>query len=206
MQYLILHGTFGSAQGNWFPWLKDQLEAFDHKVIIPQFPIEDYDLMSKTGESYVCQQQNLQNWLKYFTENVLPQIKKSDEELCIVAHSLAPVFVLHLIRKFGLKVKLAIFVSPFLSLHIQGDWQYNKINKDFFTAAFDFEDLRSHIGTAIVFYGDNDPYVPMATALEFANKLGAQVISVHDGGHLNAEFGYTSFPQVLEEIIKVENS
>ena len=28
--YIIIHGSFGSKDGNWFPWLKEQLEN-NHK-------------------------------------------------------------------------------------------------------------------------------------------------------------------------------
>ena len=24
--YIVLHGSFGSKDGNWFPWIKEQLE------------------------------------------------------------------------------------------------------------------------------------------------------------------------------------
>jgi len=34
---IILHGTMGSPEGNWFPWLKSQLEN-DYNVYVPQFP------------------------------------------------------------------------------------------------------------------------------------------------------------------------
>lgn len=29
--YIIIHGSFGSKDGNWFPWLKNVLESKDKK-------------------------------------------------------------------------------------------------------------------------------------------------------------------------------
>ncbi len=26
--YIIIHGSFGSKDGNWFPWLKEKLKNF----------------------------------------------------------------------------------------------------------------------------------------------------------------------------------
>lgn len=37
--YVIIHGSFGSKDGNWFPWLKDELERKGKQVIVPQMPI-----------------------------------------------------------------------------------------------------------------------------------------------------------------------
>ena len=53
------------------------------------------------------------------------------------------------------------------------------------------------------FGGDNDPYVPMDILQDFAIKLGTKLIIVKNGGHLNAEFGFTKFPQLLEKINEV---
>ena len=35
---LLLHGWYGDGQENWFPWLKDQLEANGHTVFAPYLP------------------------------------------------------------------------------------------------------------------------------------------------------------------------
>ncbi len=34
----IFHGTEGYPEENWFPWLKEKLEAKGCKVFVPQFP------------------------------------------------------------------------------------------------------------------------------------------------------------------------
>ena len=37
--YIILHGSFGSKDGNWFPWLKGVLDKQGKKVDVPQMPV-----------------------------------------------------------------------------------------------------------------------------------------------------------------------
>ena len=34
--YIIIHGSFGSKDGNWFPWLKNELEKDNKDVVVPQ--------------------------------------------------------------------------------------------------------------------------------------------------------------------------
>lgn len=199
MHYLILHGTFGTADGNWFPWLKNELEKKGHSVTLPQMPIEDYDDMTRQGEPYTCNKQNLNNWLKYFQENVLPEIDKHSENLVIIGHSLSPLFLLHAIQNFNLKPKLAVFVAPFFEL-TSGFWQYDTINKDFLTQPLDFDLLKSNLKESLVFYSDNDPYVAPNVALKFAEAINAETIKVNDAGHFNTDSSYNKFELLLTKL------
>ena len=49
MKFVIFHGTYGSSEGNWFPYLKKQLELINQKVILPQYPKDDHEEFVKLG-------------------------------------------------------------------------------------------------------------------------------------------------------------
>ena len=196
MKFVIFHGSFGSHGNNWFPELKERLEALGQTVIAPQFPVEDWDRFTKAGPNAIPRNQNLANWLKFFEKEVLPQIKKKDK-LCFIGHSIGSVFILHAVEKFNLQLDSAIFVSPFLDL-IPDIWQYKLVNSSFRKTDFDFALLRKLIPVSYLVYGENDPYVDRKYPLKFAEKMGSLVISVKKGGHLNSEVGLFNFPLVFE--------
>ena len=35
---IIIHGTEGYPEENWFPWLKSELEIIGYQTFVPQFP------------------------------------------------------------------------------------------------------------------------------------------------------------------------
>lgn len=198
MQYVIFHGSFGSPDGNWFPWLKKTLELTGNKVILEQFPCEDYESMK--DKSFICQKQTLSNWFEFFERNILTKLNVK-EEMIFIGHSIAPAFILRVVEKYGINLKKAIFVSPFLGFDDDELWQYKLVNSTILDSPFNFNYIRNHIKESVVFYGDNDPYVPRKEFLNFAEKLGSKLISISKGGHLNSEFGYDEFPQILDEVI-----
>lgn len=69
--YIILHGSFGSNKGNWFPWLKEQLENNNKQVDVPQMPVG-------------IDKQNFKSW-----SNILDKLK-INESTIIIAHSISP--------------------------------------------------------------------------------------------------------------------
>lgn len=49
MKYLIMHGSYGSPDGNWFRWLEKELSVSGYEVILEQFPVDDWETIEKIG-------------------------------------------------------------------------------------------------------------------------------------------------------------
>ena len=118
----------------------------------------------------------------------------------LVAHSLGVAFTLHLAACAGA-------ADPYRGVLLAaGFWgalelpDYDPINASFFVS-LDWASARSGCGTGIACYaGDNDPYVPLVRSREVADRLGAPLRVIAGGGHLNAESGMTSFPELAEDL------
>ncbi|MBI2549477.1 serine hydrolase family protein [Candidatus Woesearchaeota archaeon] len=175
----IFHGVYGHPKENWFDWLKLQLEREGWNVIVPQFPTP--------------KDQTLENWLRVFEDyrNLLTQ------ESIIIAHSLGVAFALQIIEQYP--VKAAFFVAGFTSS--TGN-KFDESMKSFTQRTFAWEAIQRHCPRFYVFHADNDPYVPLKKATELANHLNVQVTLVNNAGHFNEASGYTTFPLLLESILK----
>ena len=195
-KFVIFHGSFGNPQENWFPQLKKSLEHLGQEVLVPAFPIDDWNTLTKAGKNTKHTNQNLNNWLITFEKQVLPKIKKGDK-LAFIGHSLGPLFILHVISKFNIKLDCAIFVSPFLKLD-DDIWQFDTVNETFYKTNFDFKKLKKLIPTSYVLYSDTDPYIGKSVFLTFGKKMHSSTILIKEAGHLNSDSGFTKFPLVFE--------
>lgn len=179
---IIFHGTMGSPSGNWFAWLKGQLEAKGHKVYIPALP---------TPEG-----QSAQGWMDA-VKHQLPAFSSNDE-ITLVGHSAGATFLLHYLEALNIKVRQSIFVSPVMDkIKIE---EYDVLNASFIDHDFDWSLIKSHAGDVVVLHGDNDPYVPIEQAHSLSRALGVKTTIIKNGGHLNAESGYTKFPLLLDDL------
>lgn len=176
--YIIIHGSFGSKDGNWFPWLKEQLVQKNKQVIVPQMPVG-------VGN------QNFENW-----SNVLNKLNVT-ENTVIIAHSIAPIFVCKYLITNKIKVKKLIFVCGFNN-YLGIDHNFDTVNKPMFID--NFEDVKKYCSNIICYYSDNDPYIKYEIEKEFADKLTKNQYIIKNGGHINAETGYTKFEEILENI------
>jgi hypothetical protein len=177
-KYIIIHGSFGSKDGNWFPWLKKELEKDNKNVIVPQMPVG-------VGN------QNYENWA-----NVLNELNV-DENTIIIAHSIAPIFVCKYLITNKIKVKKLIFVCGFNN-YLGIDPDFDAVNKPMYIE--NLEEIKNYCNEIICYYSDNDPYVKFEVEREFANKVSNEQFIIKNGGHINAESGYIKFEEILKTL------
>ncbi|MBP7018160.1 alpha/beta hydrolase [Candidatus Saccharibacteria bacterium] len=195
MKHVIIHGSFGAPTDNWFPWLKTNLEVRGHKVIVPSFPVDNYDIFTKAGQEYSVQKQNLDSWRMIFRQQIVPFV--NDEPVNYIAHSLGPIFLVRMLIEFNLEAKKSILVAPFYQ-HLNDVWQFKKANQSFCDDSFDFKDSSVRLGDSHVFMSDNDPYVPLDYSMSFADKTDSKIYIIENAGHFNTASGYTEFNQLTQ--------
>ena len=177
MKALIFHGTYGSPQGNWFEWLQEHLMMEGWQVAIPTLPTPE--------------EQSLDNWKQALATQV-PGFQDVD---VMIGHSCGGSFALRLLEEGLAQPQQTILVSAVIDA--LGN-QFDELNKSFVDMSFDWEKIKSACENIIVFHGDNDPYVSLSQAETISTKLSAPLTLIKDGGHINADAGYTEFPEILE--------
>lgn len=91
----IFHGTEGYPEENWFPWLKEKLEAKGCKVFVPQFP-------SPPGEPA-----QISSWFDVLKDYEF----QIDADTILIGHSLGGTFALRILEKLKHPVKAAFLVG-----------------------------------------------------------------------------------------------
>lgn len=182
MKIVILHGTGGNPEENWFPWLKEILEDRGHEVFVPEFPTPA--------------NQSLKNWCNALQEQV-PFI--FDKDTILIGHSLGATYILDILdRERNEPVRKAILVSGFCNK--LGNAFFDNLNVTFINKEFNWDRIKNNATEFILYHGDNDPYVPVSEAEELEEKLDAELNIIPNGGHINEESGFIIFEELLERI------
>lgn len=182
---LILHGAGNDHTGNWFPWLKKELEEKGYKVWVPDLPNSQTPV--------------LKDWL-----NV---IFKSDwvfnEDSVIVGHSAGATLILRILEKLpkGVKINKVILVAGFIFL---GKYpEYFKYKESILETPFDFQKIKDSCNQFYFIHSDNDKYdCGVENGEILKDNLGGELIIMEGQGHfsLGSSEKYISFPELLELI------
>jgi len=177
---VILHGTEGSPEGNWFEWLKDELESHGYQVWLPSLPRP--------------MQPSLNEWTKYVINECPFSI---DEDTTLIGHSSGAITVLVVAQRLKTRVKKVISVGVFKDNSLKWD-----ANNRLFDVKFDFAKMKQNCTNYLFIHSDDDPYCPLDHPKFFAKKLDAKLEILPGQGHFNLEksSSYKEFPRLLEFI------
>lgn len=176
---LILHGTDNNSKGNWFPWLKRELEKRSWKVWVPDLPQPDKPSIKKYNQYILANKE----W-------------KFDKDSVLIGHSSGAVAILGLLQHLpeDVIVDTCILVGSF-----KDSLGWDALD-GLFEEPFDFERIKSKARKFVFIHSDNDPYCPLEHAKYLSEKLDGELIVKKGQKHFNLEKGpeYKRFPLILE--------
>ena len=180
-QVIILHGAYGNANENWFPWLRDNLLSEGIQANTPVFP---------TPEN-----QSIESW----TEILNNSIEVEFSHLTLVGHSASCPFILTWLENIDEPIRAMFLVSSFIQ--DLGLPEFDEINRIFYNREYNWKNIKKNCQDFFVIHSDNDPYVPLDLGKEIAKKLEVKIEILHEAGHINSAAGFNKFPLLLQKII-----
>ncbi|RLC34722.1 alpha/beta hydrolase [Candidatus Shapirobacteria bacterium] len=180
-QVILFHGTGGTPQHFWFPYIRKELDSKKFKVFIPQLPFTDNP--------------NLKEQLLFVLDKYA-----FDSDTILVGHSAGCPLILSVLEKIEVEIKRAILVSGFVD-PLDGDVDLILQPK------YNWKKIKQHCQDFVFINSVNDPWgCNDQQGCKMFNKLGGSLIVRQKAGHMGSEkFNqpYKKFPLVK---FLIENS
>jgi predicted alpha/beta hydrolase family esterase len=174
-RFIYIHGNQAEHWSFAFAtWLKDQLEKSGYETFFETMP-----------DSIIARAQYWLPFLKKYT--------KAGSDDVLVCWSSGTVAAMRYAEEN--RVKGLILISPY----------YTDLNDElekqsgYFDKPWEWEKIKSNVAKIVVFYGDDDPYIPQEEFEYIADKLGCEKIKIHGVKHFIEQ---REFPELLDYIHK----
>lgn len=183
---LILHGGDNAHTGNWFPWLKEELQKKGYKVWAPDLPDSEKPDKKK--------------WLDTVFSN-----KEWDfnDESVIIGHSAGATLILRILEKLPGEIRINKAVLVAGPCNMGNMPQYFIYKRSLIGNSFDWNKIKRSCDNFYLIYSDKDPYDCGADQGKIIREqVGGQLIIKKGEGHFNLEKGpeYKKFPLLLDLI------
>ncbi len=176
----LIHGWGGSPLGDWFPWAAAELIKLDYEVVAPSMPNTD--------------EPTIDVWVSYLAQQV-GEIRPSD---IFVGHSIGCQTILRYLEKVRGVAAKVFLVAPWFTLSNLENEQMWKIADPWLNNDMNFDSIKQKSKEFITIFSDNDPWVPYHENRQlFEQKLNPAVVVLHDKGHITADEGSRSLPELI---------
>lgn len=172
---LILHCWYGNPKGDWYPWIKKELEKKGYKVFAPDLP---------------TMRTNLPDMEKQLA--VIGKTVEVDEDTMVIGHSLGAVLALRLAEK-----------ESFQKMFLVSGWDFNDLTKEhrlFWPDKINHSEIIKNVNEVYVFHSDNDPYITACQAEDMSKRLNGRFILIKGMGHFTKKGGVTKIPEILNYV------
>lgn len=186
---IIVHRWQGDPRGDWYPWLKKELEAQGHSVSIPAMPDPNHP--------------NIHTWIAALAKAT----GKVDEKTFFVGHSIGCQTILRYLAHVpnqGVAGGI-VLVAPWTKLSPESfeSEEDRTIMRPWLEMPIPWDLLRVHAKKVVCFFSDNDPFVYAEEGKLFKQKLNAEIFIEKNKGHYTADDGCMRVPSVLEQLEKM---
>lgn len=172
---IIFHGTGGSPEYCWYPWLGQRLQARGYRVELPHYP----DLNVEPIETF------------------LPKVLSShtfDESTVLVGHSGGAALLLSVLEHVQATVPQAVLVAGYST-------EPNESEEPVLQAGYDWESIKAHVRDPYFVNSIRDPYGcdDKQGRVMFEHIGGTQIV-LDDGHFGDADQPYETF-ELLDRLI-----
>lgn len=173
MRIILIHGYKSSSEGQFLPWLKDELRKKRHDVLVPNLPNPE--------------EPNAEAWLNALAEEIGPL---TDEDI-LVGHSLGGAVLLRFLdgaEAHTIPKGAIIIGAPWMIKHEE--------LRSFFPIDFDYDVIMWKASFFTVIHSKDDHVVPFDHAEKYKEMLGARLVATEGDAHFQGE----QYPVILEEV------
>lgn len=185
---LLIHGFTGSAEINWFPWLKAKLEKEGFEVFAPT--------MSTTKHP------TIESWMS----ELEPFVQQMGQNDIIIGHSLGANAAARVLEKLNKKIGSLIFVSGAVDKKSDADWErFKQLDPDedndalrkFWEAPIDWEKVNTLADYKLTIVSSNDDYISVEGHKELFGRNWFHKTWINKGHICGKEY-----PALLAEVLK----
>jgi uncharacterized protein len=182
---IIVHGWSGSANADWIPWLKSELEKIDYEVLVPEMPDSDRPVIEK--------------WVGCLVEAA----GKPSKELYFIGHSIGCQAIMRYLDAHIFEpletIGGAIFVAGWFNLeNLENDEV--EIAKPWLEQSINSVKIKTVLPKSTLIISDNDPYNAFDQNKQRFRDIGSKIVVLPGAGHITAEDGFIELPMVLSEL------
>ncbi len=185
-----MHGWDGNPDEPVLKWLRLELQKLGWEVVAPTMP--------NPGTPTI----------EYWIQKLKEVIQNPSEDTILVGHSVGCQAVLRYVETLPEETKICglALLAPWMELDKQtieeeGE-EVIEIARPWMETPIDFEKIKRLVGKSVAIFSDNDPFVPIAQAEVFKNKLGAETLIEHNMGHFSPSDNVSEVPSLLKVILK----
>lgn len=184
----IVHRWDGKPEGDWYPWLKRELEKKDFLVTVPAMPEPD--------------EPKMETWIPYLADVV----GHTDGETYFVGHSIGCQTIIRYLETLSADTRIggAVFVAGWYNLRNLETEEEERIAGPWVITPHDDEKLKKILkNKSVAIFSDNDPFVMEENKEQWRKNVGAEIIVEHKKGHFSESDGIKELPIVLEKILSL---